>query len=296
MPSLAAFKLELEEAGHYVVTATEGEQAITAARKRIQFDALVLSADLPIRSGSKVAEAVSPALRAPMIGLVAGGVSSKDEQVEEFHSVGVTTILHKPAPPGALLSILLQVTSPSEGLQSQDEKAGPVPTRVLVVDDHAANRLLVGKMLTKASRKAGEGDVLGGGAHIDYAVDGLEALEKCRDDKFDIIFMDCNMPKMDGWAATETIRAGACGNKLTPIVAVTANAMLGDREKCLECGMDDYLAKPVDSNALLTAIDKWTRRSSRNNTFSVPPEDAASAVLESDSPAGALAPAAGVGV
>eukprot|EP00283_Hemiselmis_rufescens_P000153 CAMPEP_0173469062 /NCGR_PEP_ID=MMETSP1357-20121228/77168_1 /TAXON_ID=77926 /ORGANISM="Hemiselmis rufescens, Strain PCC563" /LENGTH=68 /DNA_ID=CAMNT_0014437291 /DNA_START=561 /DNA_END=767 /DNA_ORIENTATION=- len=68
---------------------------------------------------------------------------------------------------------------------------------------------------------------------------------------------------MDGWTATESLRAGTCPNKLTPIVAVTANAMLGDREKCLACGMDDYLPKPVERVSLLVAIDKWTNRTMR---------------------------------
>jgi len=69
--------------------------------------------------------------------------------------------------------------------------------------------------------------------------------------------MDCNMPNMDGWTAASRIRETAEPNKTTPIIAVTANAMKGDRDKCLAAGMDDYLTKPVNKRFIRTALEKW---------------------------------------
>jgi len=70
--------------------------------------------------------------------------------------------------------------------------------------------------------------------------------------------MDCNMPIMDGWQATEKIRKEKGPNQKTPIIAVTANAMKGDREKCLQSGMDDYISKPVERKRLIDVMSKWT--------------------------------------
>ena len=89
---------------------------------------------------------------------------------------------------------------------------------------------------------------------VSFAVNGLEAVSQVEKEKFDVIIMDCNMPKMDGWQATRKIRElerkrGVANadykGGYTPIIAVTANAMKGDREKCISCGMDDYMTKPI---------------------------------------------------
>eukprot|EP00281_Chroomonas_sp_CCMP1168_P021074 CAMPEP_0206233928 /NCGR_PEP_ID=MMETSP0047_2-20121206/12289_1 /ASSEMBLY_ACC=CAM_ASM_000192 /TAXON_ID=195065 /ORGANISM="Chroomonas mesostigmatica_cf, Strain CCMP1168" /LENGTH=112 /DNA_ID=CAMNT_0053657921 /DNA_START=60 /DNA_END=398 /DNA_ORIENTATION=+ len=87
--------------------------------------------------------------------------------------------------------------------------------------------------------------------------DGREAVEAADKENFHIVLMDCNMPIMDGWEATETIRAQAGINCKTPIIAVTANAMAGDKEKCLARGMSDYMSKPVNRTSLYAMIDKW---------------------------------------
>lgn len=77
---------------------------------------------------------------------------------------------------------------------------------------------------------------------------------------FDCILMDCNMPIMDGWEATERIRMSSGINSQTPIIAVTANAMAGDRERCLEKGMSDYMSKPVNKKALYDIVEKWLKQ------------------------------------
>jgi two-component system sensor histidine kinase/response regulator len=91
----------------------------------------------------------------------------------------------------------------------------------------------------------------------ELAVNGLEALEAAKARTFDLILMDCQMPEMDGFEATRRIREQEGGTRHVPILAMTANAMSGDRERCLEAGMDDYLAKPIAILDLKEALMHW---------------------------------------
>ena len=88
--------------------------------------------------------------------------------------------------------------------------------------------------------------------------DGRQAVEAALRDEYSVILMDCQMPEMDGFEATALIRQGENPAKRIPIIALTANAMKGDSERCFEAGMDDYLSKPVDLNLLAEALQRWT--------------------------------------
>lgn len=119
--------------------------------------------------------------------------------------------------------------------------------RALLVDDYHVNRIFAEKLLRKF-----------GFMQIDTAEDGIAALLKCNETAYDIIFMDCQMPELDGYQTTEKIRLMEEGTPLhTPIVAMTANAMMGDREKCLKAGMDDYLSKPLRAQHLKKVLETW---------------------------------------
>jgi CheY-like chemotaxis protein/HPt (histidine-containing phosphotransfer) domain-containing protein len=94
--------------------------------------------------------------------------------------------------------------------------------------------------------------------HLDLAENGVEAIEKYRTNTYDIIFMDCQMPELDGYQTTAKLRLLEDGTPLhTPIIAMTANAMMGDREKCLKAGMDDYISKPLRAEHLKNALQNW---------------------------------------
>jgi CheY-like chemotaxis protein len=95
------------------------------------------------------------------------------------------------------------------------------------------------------------------GCAVDVANDGLEAVRLANANAYDLILMDCQMPLMDGFQATRAIREGQGSGRRVPIVALTANAMEGERERCLEAGMDDYLAKPVRPDDLIGKLQPW---------------------------------------
>mgnify|MGYP002826177657 FL=1 len=116
--------------------------------------------------------------------------------------------------------------------------------RVLVVDDNEVNRRVACGYLRKL------------GFSCDIAEDGQQALDAVKTNPYGMVFMDCQMPVMDGYESTRAIREYLQGKPL-PIIAVTANAMEGDREKCLDAGMDDYLAKPLRKDTLYKMVEHW---------------------------------------
>jgi CheY-like chemotaxis protein len=129
---------------------------------------------------------------------------------------------------------------------SVEKKASDI--KVLVVEDNEVNQLVIKGILDKF------------GYQSDSAMNGQEAVHKVEDNTYDIILMDCQMPIMDGFEATRQIRLNTADKKHIPIIAVTANAMEGDKERCLDCGMDDYLKKPISLNRLGAAIQTQLRK------------------------------------
>jgi len=129
---------------------------------------------------------------------------------------------------------------------SQRLEAGPAGARILVAEDNAVNQRLMSKLLAKL------------GHAVEIAANGRLAVQAVTAENYDVILMDCLMPEMDGFEAAREIRRIESGARRIPIIALTANAMKGDRDRCLEAGMDDYLSKPVDPALLDTTIRRWT--------------------------------------
>ncbi|MCS6919120.1 MAG: response regulator, partial [Fimbriimonadales bacterium] len=124
--------------------------------------------------------------------------------------------------------------------------------RVLVAEDNYVNQKVIRRLLEKW------------GVELQIAENGKEALEWLSRASFDLVLMDCQMPEMDGYEATRRIRAYEAPRGLhIPIIALTANALEGDREKCLECGMDDYLSKPINPDLLWEKLTRWGKASSK---------------------------------
>ncbi|MBV9127924.1 MAG: PAS domain-containing protein [Verrucomicrobia bacterium] len=126
------------------------------------------------------------------------------------------------------------------------------PVRVLVVEDNSVSQKVITKLLSKL------------GCTADVVVNGQEALAACARTAYDVVFMDCQMPGMDGLTATRHLRAQQAASpragstaRRTAVIALTANALAGDRERCLAAGMDDYLTKPIKAEELAAALAKW---------------------------------------
>ncbi|MEP6592654.1 MAG: response regulator, partial [Acidobacteriota bacterium] len=118
--------------------------------------------------------------------------------------------------------------------------------RVLVVEDNRVNSMIVVRRLEMS------------GYAVDVAVNGLEALDALAHIGYDLVLMDCQMPEMDGYSATSEIRKREGALKHTTIIAMTANALTGDRDRCLAAGMDDYLTKPIDFDELRATLERWS--------------------------------------
>lgn len=182
------------------------------------------------------------------------------EDVARFAQSGFSAMIARSAPPHAVLSAMNQlwsaaasgttppfISTESGSLQQpQGESLTPFSgRRLLVADDNPVNQQVALRMLEKLGCKA------------DIAVNGEEAVDMHADACYDLILMDCEMPKLDGFQATEKIRAAERTGQHTPIIALTACTAQGEREQCLAAGMDDFLSKPIRPQILRETLARW---------------------------------------
>ena len=132
--------------------------------------------------------------------------------------------------------------------------------RVLLAEDNPVNQMVVAEQLKSR------------GLEVVTASDGLEAVGLLGRGTYDLVLMDCQMPELDGYEATRRIRQSEAGGQDLPIVALTASAMVGDRERCLEAGMDDYLSKPFAENELDTILERWLGSGSSRPRHALDPQ------------------------
>ncbi len=191
---------------------------------------------------------------------------SQKQAKKQLQEVDYISFLSKPMTYEDFYSILCSVANRDENNKQQlkieklrikrDENkklltskgSWPIGIRILLVEDNKVNQMVMSGLLTKLS------------LNCELAITGEEALKMLNSDvHYDMVFMDCQMPEMDGYQATKKIRNGGIGKHRShiPIIAMTANAMPHDKGKCLEAGMSDYLSKPINTNQLVEVIDKW---------------------------------------
>jgi len=225
-----------------VPTLTSGADEALASMQASQFDLLITDMQMPDKDGLQLARdarKLMPAL--PVLLLSSSGAFSTAESAAD-----ITQYLTKPVKQSDLLRAIAAAVSPAEDETTANLEPAPSrPLHILLAEDSLVNQKVASAMLERA------------GHTVTIADNGRKAVAALEHGPFDLVLMDVNMPEMDGLEATIAVRASEKDTgKRVPIIAMTANAMKGDREKCIAAGMDDYLAKPVRAPELLAAIEK----------------------------------------
>jgi two-component system, sensor histidine kinase and response regulator len=238
-------------------TASAGD-AIAAAYRR-KYDVIVFDMQLPDEDGLSLARAIrsDPALATTKLVLLTS-FGRRRADVIAFENAGIDRFLVKPVRRSQLCDTVARLITGDEGPAARRHATVEVkphkPARVLLVEDNSVNQLVALGQL----RKLGHECII--------AASGAEALQVVPDGKFDIVLMDCSMPGMDGYETTRRMRQLDGPVRHIPIIAITAHALTGEREKCLAAGMNDYLAKPVSIEQLGAMIKLWTNKTSSGPT------------------------------
>ncbi|MBI3268339.1 MAG: response regulator [Planctomycetes bacterium] len=235
--------------------AAGGEPALALLREAARVGRLpaviLLDMHLPGLDGVDVARALrgdAALAGVPIVLLTSGGGAALPADL------GVAATLPKPVRRArlweCLTGLLAGGTDPSRGHAPSDVTrerpfAGPVPFRILLAEDNAVNQRLAVALLERLGLRA---DAVG---------NGLEAVEALDRAPYDLVLMDCHMPEMDGYEATRELRRRGAAEPRVPIVAMTASALPGERERCLAAGMDEFLAKPIRREQLLYMLERF---------------------------------------
>jgi two-component system, sensor histidine kinase and response regulator len=267
---------QLDSWGVRNATAPDGPRALDALRDAARagelYDLAVLDAHMPGMDGMELARAIKddPALSSTRLVLL----TSMGEEVDgEARRAGAEACLTKPVRQSQLYDALTTVMGEQHLAPTDDGASGaasPAPGqtavqtrgRVLLVEDNVVNQKVALRMLERLGYRA------------DLAANGLEAVEAHSGAAYAAVLMDVQMPEMDGYAATQKIRARETGRaRRTPIIAMTANAMRGDKEKALAAGMDDYISKPVKLEELGVILERWSSQERREEADADAPVD-----------------------
>jgi two-component system, sensor histidine kinase and response regulator len=246
---------QLEQWGVEVTTAESGADALTGLHKTFAdgrpFDLAIVDMQMPGMNGLELAAAVKadPAL-APLPLVMLTSVGDHGRLARE---AGIEVCLTKPVRQMHLHETLTRVMNGMPARTTIHAPAAPAAPRtsgtrrpvVLVAEDNATNQLLTRKLLERWNYR------------VDVVCNGREAVEAVQRISYAAILMDGQMPEMDGYAAAKEIRRREGKDRRTPIIALTANAMAGDRERSLDAGMDDYISKPVSPELLRRVLMRW---------------------------------------
>jgi len=220
-----------------------------AADEDDPFEVAIVDLMMPEMDGADVAAKIraDPKLKGMLVVLLTS--AGRSEQPVP----GVDVELVKPVRPSQLFDVLqtLLASRPAPSKRRINREGSGPPAarhrwaRILIVEDNAANLKVAVRMVERLGYRA------------DVAGNGSEALNVLGQVRYDAVLMDCQMPEMDGYEATREIRRGEDDRRHLPIIAMTASAMAGDRERCLAAGMDDYISKPVKLHIVAAVLERW---------------------------------------
>jgi len=228
-----------------------GREALNAMRDAAAgdpFDVAIVDMMMPAMDGGAVAAEIrSDPKLSDMVVVLLTSAGHSEQPVP-----GVDIELVKPVRPSQLFDVLHTLLSsrPEYGKHEAGEHTTEVVRpehggRVLIVEDNAANLKVAMRMVERLGYRA------------DKAGNGVEAVRVLDRMNYDAVLMDCQMPEMDGYEATRQIRRHEKEGRHTPIIAMTASAMAGDRERCLAAGMDDYISKPIKLHVVAAVLERW---------------------------------------
>ncbi|KUY62076.1 hybrid sensor histidine kinase/response regulator [Burkholderia sp. RF2-non_BP3] len=251
-----------------VATAIGGDDALAQLRAAVAdgapFDLAIVDVRMPGMDGISLVQHIrhDPSLRA--LRIITLTAFEMMDSVQVAHELDIAARLTKPlhgANLHAVIASAMHVMPPrlpaavpgADGVDgaasADDRRLDAIAARVLLVEDNAVNQQIALAMLEDTDYEVAVAD------------DGEQALERLAHDAFDVVLMDCQMPRLDGFEATRRLRRRETdtGSPRVPVIALTANALSGDRERCLAAGMDDYLAKPFRRDALLHTLARHVR-------------------------------------
>jgi len=242
--------LQCEYWGIKATAAESGEEALILLQNH-HFDVGILDMQMPQMDGIMLAREIRTQFNKatlPLIMLTSVGFNKESDELKKLFSFYV----NKPIKHSLLADILLRVMTPAKAqtvieptnYEKLNEISKRYPFQILIAEDNQINQKLIRNVFEILGYKA------------DIAANGLEALEALKRKNYDLIFMDIQMPEMNGFEATDIIMQHWKEDRPI-IIAMTANAMQGDKEKCLEAGMDDYISKPMRIDDLIKVIKIW---------------------------------------
>ncbi|MEW6615424.1 MAG: response regulator [Thermodesulfobacteriota bacterium] len=256
--------------------ATSATEALAIIGRNEPFDLAILDMQMPEKDGLALAEEIRKyrdAQSLPLIMLSSIGTAFRDARAKHFSAQ-----LSKPVKPSQLYNTIMEALAPSvpktyqkeydiEKKVDYDAEMGrQYPLRILVAEDNVINQKLIHAILERM------------GYLPEITSNGKEAIASLKRQHYDVVLMDVQMPEMDGLEATGHIRKGFSPELQPYIIAMTANAMQGDREQCIAAGMDDYLSKPVRPNELVTALKKVKPKAINHPAGNQPEKERCSAV------------------
>jgi len=237
-----------------------------AASRQAPFHVALVDMKLPDMSAIALARAIETELGLRATRLIALATLNSSDTAAAALEVGFAACLNKPVRRAELYQRIAEVTGTATGHVEAPGESQPehpaLPAHVLLAEDNNVNQEICTAMLRAL------------GCSSDVVGDGRAAIDAALGRQYDMVLMDCQMPDVDGFDATRAIRArehelnrelsfAGLPQRRVPIIALTANAMEGDRDRCLAAGMDDYLAKPFKRSQLRTVLEKWLKRGER---------------------------------
>ncbi|MDB5972952.1 MAG: two component signal transduction system hybrid histidine kinase/response regulator with [Hydrocarboniphaga sp.] len=244
----------LESFGFDVASVSGGAEAIERVRDDAgkPFRLVLMDWQMPGMNGIEAALRIRGLTRPEPLVVIMITAFGREEVERQAQIAGLDGFLIKPVNPSVLLDTIVQAfghetaLEPGQATAAIDSRAALAGRRVLLVEDNEINQEVASELLRRA------------GVIVELAINGEQAVQRATATRYDAVLMDVQMPVMDGIEATRLIRALPAPQAQVPIIAMTANAMAEDRQRCLDAGMDDHLGKPVDVHRLYEVLARWT--------------------------------------